>query len=427
MSVNGTMTPLKVALQEKGWSYTRLISEMRVVAAKNGRTLPKAESLTVMISRWVNGRDHPDAFNQKLLCEALGKTPVELGFGPAPESLLARTSSYAEPWELIEAVERPLIGAVALAELERTVVSYVQAYPSTPPATLLQPVIEHLRRIIDKLNQAQPPKQRQRLDTVAALLAATAGSLSFDLRNPEKALAYFGAAMIAGDEAEDDDLRAWILATQSLVFTYTTHHTSALELLGRALEFAMRSSPTRQAWVAALKAKAHAAHAGQCNDMEAHVAHMEQYNCMRALELAHVAISRAQKDGPRPGTDFFDQPRLDGLRGSCLALLGKADDARVILEQVLYARDKSNLKGLALVKLDLASTYIADKQPEEACSLVTDALSIPHEVHVDPILRQAVLVRGRLDPWKNIPAVKQLDDLLRALLATPLPCVTTAR
>lgn len=215
--------------------------------------------------------------------------------------------------------------------------------------------------------------------------------------------------MMAGDEAEDDDLRAWIFATQSLVFTYTRHHASALELLARALEFATCSpSPSRLAWVAALKARAHAAHT-------------EKRSCLEALELAQDAISKTQKDRPRPGTDFFDQPRLDGLKGSCLALLGHTDDARTILTQVLAMREESNLKGRTLVKFDLALTHITDKQPEEACHLVTDALSIPHEVRVDPILRQAYLVRAQLDPWKNTAAVRQLDDLLRATFGQLAP------
>lgn len=69
MPTNGMTTPLRAALTERGWSYTRLISEMRVAASKKGKALPKTESLTVMISRWVNGRDHPDAFNQEILAK----------------------------------------------------------------------------------------------------------------------------------------------------------------------------------------------------------------------------------------------------------------------------------------------------------------------------------------------------------------------
>jgi hypothetical protein len=47
---------LRTALEERGWSYTRLIAEMRRVAARERVTLPTTQSLVVMLSRWCN--DH---------------------------------------------------------------------------------------------------------------------------------------------------------------------------------------------------------------------------------------------------------------------------------------------------------------------------------------------------------------------------------
>ena len=45
---------LAIVLKELGWSYTRLIAELRCQAAIDGIVLPKAESLIRLISRWVN-------------------------------------------------------------------------------------------------------------------------------------------------------------------------------------------------------------------------------------------------------------------------------------------------------------------------------------------------------------------------------------
>jgi hypothetical protein len=41
-----------MVLKELGWSYTRLIAELRRQAAIDGVVLPKTESLIRLISRW---------------------------------------------------------------------------------------------------------------------------------------------------------------------------------------------------------------------------------------------------------------------------------------------------------------------------------------------------------------------------------------
>jgi hypothetical protein len=54
---------LKTALEDKGWSYTRLIAEMRRVAAREQVTLPMTQSLVVMLSRWCNDHERPSGFS----------------------------------------------------------------------------------------------------------------------------------------------------------------------------------------------------------------------------------------------------------------------------------------------------------------------------------------------------------------------------
>jgi len=43
---------LAVVLKELGWSYSRLIAELRREAAVDGIVLPKTESLIQQVSRW---------------------------------------------------------------------------------------------------------------------------------------------------------------------------------------------------------------------------------------------------------------------------------------------------------------------------------------------------------------------------------------
>ena len=76
---------LRTALEERGWSYTRLIAEMRRVAAREHVTLPTTQSLVVMLSRWCNDHERPSEFYRSILSMALGCPSATLGFIDSPE------------------------------------------------------------------------------------------------------------------------------------------------------------------------------------------------------------------------------------------------------------------------------------------------------------------------------------------------------
>ncbi len=79
---------LAIVLKELGWSYTRLIAELRRQAAIDGVVLPKTGSLIRLISRWVNNHQQPDDFYRDLLSRATGRHRFELQ-GPPRAGLLA--------------------------------------------------------------------------------------------------------------------------------------------------------------------------------------------------------------------------------------------------------------------------------------------------------------------------------------------------
>ena len=89
---------LAIVLKELGWSYTRLIAELRRQAAIDGIVLPKTESLIRLISRWVNNHQQPDDFYRDLLSRATGRHRFELFSDEAAVALLAaRTNAGIAP------------------------------------------------------------------------------------------------------------------------------------------------------------------------------------------------------------------------------------------------------------------------------------------------------------------------------------------
>jgi hypothetical protein len=77
-----------LVLKELGWSYTRLIAELRRHASV---ALPKTESMVALVSRWVNNHQQPDDFYRDLLSRATGRPRTEL-FSDEPVGLTALPS-----------------------------------------------------------------------------------------------------------------------------------------------------------------------------------------------------------------------------------------------------------------------------------------------------------------------------------------------
>ncbi|HEX8859104.1 MAG TPA: hypothetical protein VGC06_08445 [Actinomycetes bacterium] len=391
---------LRTVLKELGWSRTKLVAEMRRHAG--GVALPKTESLITLVSRWVNNHQQPEDFYRDLLAKALARPRAELF---SDEATRVELAADAEPWLLARALELSSDGEASLTALEQAVSGLARSYPSTPPTVLARPVLAHFRDVAHLLDGPMPVARRRRLAVVAGHLAGLAGSLAFDLRQESKAIAYFAVALQAAEDADSPDLAAWALATRSLIPTYSGDPRAALRLVQEAQDRAhghVRHS--RLAWLAALEAKAYAGLGDAAGSLT-------------ALSRAEQAIEHIEPGHDDVGTDFFDYPRLTGFRGTCHLLLRHPKAAQAALTEVLTLRDPSDVKGRSLARLDLAQVFAQDQALEEACEAITGALAIRRESQVGPILRRAREVRASLEPWREEPLVRDLDEQLRVLLS----------
>jgi tetratricopeptide (TPR) repeat protein len=393
---------LRAVLKEQGWSHSKLVAELRRRAAATGEALPKTESLLTLVSRWVNNHQQPDGFYRDLLARALQRPAAEL-FGEDDQA--AELETGAEPWRLARVLELSSVGAAALEAMELAVADFARRYPSTPPATLLDPVATHYRDVSRLLEGALPIAHRRRLVVVAGVLAGLAGNLAFDLKQRPRAEAYFTVALQAAQEAESADLGAWSLAMRSILPAYHGDPAAALALIQQGQAFAGQAvTATRRAWLAAMEAKAHAG-LGDARP------------CSEALGQATDAIENAGPAENRLGTDFFDVPRLLAFKGTCALLLHQPRAARAVLAEGLALRPPSDVKGRSLARLDLAAAYVQEREPEQAHATALEALSIPPQYRVGPILQRARRVQADLAPWSDERPVRDLADQLRAILA----------
>lgn len=381
----------------RGWSQRRLCQELRKEAARRGRNV----GVTVeMISKWENDHKRPDSFYRDLLSHIFSALAPTSSDHAGTHS--GQLGSF-EPWQLAHALEGTPLGTFALDQLERAVGRLARSYPSTAPSTLQPPVVQHLAAVTRLLSTPQRLEVRRRLIVIAGQLAGVAGNLCFDLNDPDRAHSYFGVGDISAKESEDDDLASWLLATHSLVPIYHGKPKEALLLIETAQRPAQRgASPVRRAWLHALEARAHAA-----------MGNVQR--CLAALDRSDRELDRGQAANINPVLDFFDEPRLLAIKGTCHLLLRQAGQAQVMLRRMLTLRSPADVKGRALAQLDLAQAHLYAGDIDESCTVAVEALSIPPEALVAPILRRAQELRVEMESTADSVVIRAFNEQVRYL------------
>jgi len=210
---------------------SRTLKEIRLAADKRQLTLlieleaagrqldidvaPRT-SLKRMVSGWEHGAPMSAQY-RKLFCAVYDRTEAELGFaaddGRRPPTPLG---ADVDPWELADALTSSPIAAPTLAEMERAVLGYANRYGKTPPAELWPQVSRQMARMKDAIAAPQPLAVRRQSVALLGVLSGVAGQLAMDLHRPDRAEGMFSVGRLAGTEAGDDDLAAWVTATRSI-------------------------------------------------------------------------------------------------------------------------------------------------------------------------------------------------------------------
>jgi hypothetical protein len=137
-------TRLRAAMTEQGSSYTKLIAAMRRVAEVEGETLPETRSLVTTLSRWFNDHERPGEFYQDILCRALSKSRVQLGF---EDHSHPEDEGGAEPEDLARVLEASNVGPLLIGQMEAKLARRGEELPSTPPVLLRRPLLDDYRRV----------------------------------------------------------------------------------------------------------------------------------------------------------------------------------------------------------------------------------------------------------------------------------------
>jgi hypothetical protein len=152
-------------------------------------------------------------------------------------------------------------------------------------------------------------------------------------------------------------------------------------------------------------------------EAEAHALNGDVTACLRALDRADRSLATAATSAsPRPRVTFFDEIWLAGQRGTCLASLGRTDEAQAILIAAISSLAPTWANQRTWLLVMLARTYAKQREAGEACRLGAQALA---NIGAMGAAADLGLVQGLLrdlHPCRAHPDVQLLEQQVQAAL-----------
>ncbi|MFC9433993.1 XRE family transcriptional regulator [Nocardia sp. NPDC057030] len=412
MSASGNAA-LRAARQALGYRSQAALADAVTETARQIGLRIEVASRTVR--RWESAEPpwpHPD---HAAALETLFKRPItELGFTP-PWSEDTNTLSGAagrssgsrlSVGQRLFNTSTPQLPASVATDYMGITVAHRHLYWSVPAIRLHKSVAEHAELGVELLPQVSGPTKAVLAKAVSES-SLLAGRLEFfDLQQPELSQPSFVLALQAAHEADDSLLGAAALAHMAFAPAFSgdaSRAEEARERIRAARAFARRGGANAEmaAWIDAVEA-----------EVETRFG-----DTRRALNLIHhaedILAGHDREAQPSPvWLDWFSPVRLAGFKGNTLMVAGRAREARETLEQVLAELPEDAIKQRSIYLADIAAAAILEKNPEQACSYLEQALDLLGRNWYATAMERIKVVRQTLRQWDSLPQVRALDERL---------------
>jgi hypothetical protein len=312
--------------------------------------------------------------------------------------LLRRVGAAAPSSLMEEAV--PLEAALSITDYYRLV---LDSYPAND---LMAPVLTHLQFVSQLLESSSLKATQTQLATAASEAAGFVSRLALDLNDQDGGWRYHHLAVAFAERAENPVLQAYHFTGVSLQMGILHEGELAVQLVERANSVVPKqASPGLQAWLAGREAGAYS----RVGDQTA---------ALHALDQAEVFANRAGGDeAPWPWTQAFGDGGLDGYRGAIAARLGLPQMALPALAAALQRQNPGHIdKYRALALGDLAMSHLPEGEVEESVRLTAEAFDIGSQLGSYRVLQRVREVRSCLNPYRDVAAVRDLDEQMAGAL-----------
>ncbi len=415
-AVDAELPPWAVRLRAERRSRLWSQKEMarRLVEAADDETrkgLPCRETIVRRIKAYEAGHNQPRDPYRLLYTRAFAVSEEDL-FGErispgneARESLPDEYRASADE-RLNYVMERPgSVDLVAVAHVRERVHALAARYDNVSAASLLVEAARYFGQVAFLRTHASSSLVQRELCTVEVEAATLMGQLVWDTsqrRDHATTRAYLAQAIAAARQIRDGAAEGHALLRMSFVSLYTEKKPQvALDLALQAADRAAHSSLVLRGLGLLHVAEAYAM-LGRRSDCEHALGESE--TCFEQISPVDAAI------------EMFSPAQHGRLAGSCYLLLNDAKRAESMLEsaaQSLQDRPKSQ----AIVLGNLALARLRQGDLEMAAASLHAAIDLIETTRGGGGLNVVFSAGRELQPWREMPIVRDVFDRLFALVA----------
>ncbi|MGH3688013.1 MAG: hypothetical protein ACRDSM_23810 [Pseudonocardiaceae bacterium] len=265
------------------------------------------------------------------------------------------------------------------------------------PQAVLQTVLAQ-RQLVDGLLTECPDELRPRLLSVYSSMSTSVGAYCFNLDDTGSAQHYCDQARAAAQEARNTELAIHALCTMSFFASWQGKAHASMDCAAAAQTFGAKTDDhLLRARTAAEFGFAYAID-GQYKEC------LDEFD--RAVAILTMPGSQRSPDSP---LYWFDEGTVASCRSDCLIRLGKPAEAAASAERALQL-SHSSVSGVAYSTLRLGTARVLSGEIEEAAHVIGDGAVLAARIRSARLTKEVRAARGRLEPWKDTRAVRELDE-----------------
>lgn len=272
--------------------------------------------------------------------------------------------------QFTDEIAKTNVSSAELEGLESTLTQIAGDYVHAPLHRIFTDLVTTRDRLFALLNGRQPLGQTRELHLLAGTSCLLLAHASQNLGDEDAAIAQLQTAWTLAEQADHNDLRAWVKGTAALIAEWSTRRQTALEYTRQAAQLALGGETRIR--IAAIEARA----AARVGDRSTALAAMEDLQHARDQQAAPDALTRFG------GLLSFPEAKQEYYIGGTFALLGEhqlaEQHAYSAIELYESGPDEHRSYGdEALARLDIVTARIAVGEIEGAGEQLQPILELP--------------------------------------------------
>jgi transcriptional regulator with XRE-family HTH domain len=271
------------------------------------------------------------------------------------------------------------------------------------PHAVLRTVIAQ-RELVDSLLDECSDELRPRLLSLYSSMSSSIGIYFMNLEDPVSAMHCCDQAREAAQEARNAELGIYSLCMMSHFASQQGKAHAAIDFAAAARNLGTRTDDHLLRACTAVEFAIAYSVAGQ------HKESMSEFD--RALTA--LTLSPGQRS-PESPVYWFHEGLVVSHQSDCFLRQGKPAEAAVAAERGLQLFDTSFVSDLANCTLRLGTARLLSGEIEEAARVIGEGAILAVKHRSARLTSEVRAARGRMGPWSDTAAVKELDERLRGL------------